>query len=129
MRKTLIINLLLILILFAGCSQKEKINLVFNLDSPVLQYAANRLKQHLASQEINIQEQESNGEFTTEIFLLTPETAVGDQQKQIISENISTIEDEGFSIKKDGNKVFIVGKSPKGCLYGTMELIEQLGSE
>lgn len=129
MRKTSIINLLLILVLLSGCTRKEKINLVFNTDSSVLKYAANQIKQQLATSGTDIQEHKSNGKFSEEIFLLTPETASGERQQQIVNENISSIEDEGFSLKKDSNKIYIIGKSPEGCLYGTMDMLEQLGSD
>lgn len=127
--KNISFSLLVILAFLFSCQTENKnIILVFDANSPVLQYAANQLNLHLTSAGVSNPEQDE-GNSTIQIILLTPESAKNEMEKNLVSGLDTLFSDEGFSIEKEGKNIYILSKSEMGCLYGTMDLIEQLGDD
>lgn len=117
------------LILFSNCAKKETINLVFNNESPVQNYAGNLLKKNLKTRGFAVTENRKNTPEKPEIIVINKQNA-NDGYKNILAETSGLLKSsEGFQIKKNGNKIYVVANSDNGCLYGATDIIEQLGND
>lgn len=120
--------LLLSSILFSCQPENKNVKLIFDSNSPIHQYAADQLISHLTSAGVSITQQNEENS-ARQIILLNPKSAKSETEKNLVSGLHESFSDEGFRIKKEGKNIYILSKSEKGCLYGTMDLIEQLGDD
>jgi hypothetical protein len=62
----------------------------------------------------------------TEICIISDESIGDTIAQRIFMDNVSLIQLDGYKILRLDNKIFIFGSKERGCLYGMMDLIEQL---
>jgi hypothetical protein len=98
------------------CAKPDPINIIFNKDSEVISYGAERLMDHLRSGDSRVGE--------------GPAGKSG--QQQIIADcdedrPDSDLAPEGFRISQRQNTVTITGDTARGCLHGIMDLLEKIG--
>lgn len=120
--------ILLFLFLFSACSKKETINLVFNHESPVQAYTKNLLISSLKTKGFRVTENRKISAEKPEIIVMTQEFDKSGNKKFTTELQDTLTSEEGFQIKKAGEKIYIIAKTDKGCLYGATDLIEQLGN-
>jgi len=99
-----------------SCSKPDAVKIIFDRDSQVLAYAASRLADHLSSGGISVGEGLYGKSAYHQIVILCDEE---------LSE--SGIAEEGFRISRKGETITVSGITTRGCLYGVMDLLEQVG--
>ena len=103
--------LTLSLIIIQGCSnQKSQITIFFDSSNPRIQFAVDEIKSSLAEKGIKTMVGENKNADI--IFSLQPEN--------------NELEKEGFSLKKENNRIDIIGADDAGAMYGGLELAEQI---
>ncbi len=108
--------LLVFPVVLITCSRPEAINLCYDHDFSVISYGANRLAAHLRSTGLLVKEGEAGRPTGKNIFILSREDPAG-----------TDLEPEGYRVFREKDSIYILGTTGKGCLYGIMDLIEQIG--
>jgi hypothetical protein len=123
-----IISLLLIvkLLILSSCTDSERINIYYDIDSPILSYGVSRLSDQLNMSGYIVKDNSASGNSVYEIFILTPGNNSNERFEGIVRDHITNIDQEGYKILNQENDLYIIGKTEDGCLYGIMDLIEQL---
>jgi hypothetical protein len=102
--------------ILVSCSKPDPINIIWNKDSEVLCYGAEKLVVHLRSGGFKVREGPAGRSGTTEIVILCDENHPDEE-----------IAPEGFRISANADSITIYGNTERGCLYGIMDLIDQIG--
>jgi len=110
---------LVLIIISNSCSNSSTVELIFNAEDVVQQYAAERLKAFLRD----------NNNTAHVVIIASAEDQSLQHIKEIPSEFFDNITPEGYRILPGHDTVLVLGKDAEGCLYGMMDLIEQIGSE
>ena len=105
------ISLFLSLLYLNSCSGTEIVDISFSSDSPEVKYGAKRLVNHLETSGLKVN---INGKIGNPAWTI----------KLLCEQDPSN---EGYEILYENDTIFVLGKGEKGCLYGSMDLIEQLG--
>ncbi len=128
MIKLLSLSVLFIVIRLTAFSADKNVNLIYTSESPVLKYGVNRLSNHLENAGITVlQNNSSKNNF--EVRILTSGENSNPELQKLYSDNNTGIESNGYKLILGQRSVNIISKNDKGCLYGIMDLIEQLGNE
>jgi hypothetical protein len=109
-------SLLIISIILISCSDEESVNISYDPDSEVLSYGADRLAEHLRSAGFKVGESRTGKSSSTQIVIVC-------ENDQSQAEG----EPEGFRISRRDNAVTITGNTVRACLYGIMDLLDQIG--
>ena len=113
--------LLLSALLISCYTPKKEVAIHFNPGSSVLKYGVDKLEQQLIKNDLAIGHK---GE--KKIFIVRPQDSIGQSQNQISKEQFAKIEAGGYQILRSKSNIYIFGKDDSGCLYGIMDLIQQL---
>ena len=127
MKKLIILSLLIVPIILESCSVKKDVNISYDLNSTIVSYGVSRLSNHLETAGISLKKLDANDHQQTGIFILTPNNLLKEPQQTVLSKHISNILSDGYKIILEGENIYVLGKTDKGCLYGIMDLIEQIG--
>ncbi len=112
-----------------ACDDPGTPRINFNSDSPIINYGAARLTDHL----------KASGISNKSIFILSADHHPGhlpDHQPDHLpdhkplmyfAEQIAEVDPEGYKILIHNDSIFVLGKTDLGCLYGVMDLMEQIG--
>jgi len=123
--------IILIFILFTACSgsKKEGIRLQFWGDSPTVSYSVKLLSDHLENAGIQVTGPGKGDDGRRNILLVTPSSVY--HLPGHISNDLKWLgmKKEGYRIWLKTDTVMVMGGSDRGCLYGVLDLIEQLGPE
>ena len=123
--------ILLIFFLVTACSgpKKEDISLQFWGDSPIVSYSVKLLSDHLEDAGTQLSGPGKGDEVNTHILLITPSSVY--RLPGQISTNLKWLglDRDGYRISLKPDTVMVMGGSDRGCLYGVLDLIEQLGSK
>jgi hypothetical protein len=103
-------------VLLISCTGPDDIIIFYDEDSEVLSYGAKRLATHLWSDGLTVRVNEAGTSAGVSIFLLSGEDP-----------RSTEIAAEGFMIRREGDSIFIDGGTDRGCLYGIMDLLGQIG--
>lgn len=128
MRNFAIVWIMILPVFLASCSYTKTINICYNSSSSVLSYGVNRLSTLLQSSGYNVETCKEDHNITTRIVIHSQEQDLDEQQAKLLSTKVTNLMPDGFSIFKDGEIIYIMSKTDRGCLYGIMELMEQLGT-
>jgi len=128
MKKTLIFYLLTLPIILTARSESKIINIFYASHSSIIDYGITKFSDHLKISGLSLNINNETNNSINGIHVLTSNDQLNDQQQEILSGNISAVTSDGYKIIKDDKNIYIIGKTDKGCLYGIMDLIEQLGS-
>ncbi|MCK4751114.1 MAG: hypothetical protein KAT15_28845, partial [Bacteroidales bacterium] len=128
MRYTAVGLLVTMLCLLFECSKPEQINLVFDTDSPVLSYGTDRLEVHLASTGTKVKSGNQGKQSGQTVFIYNEASHSVLLPNTDLSGYFEALSPEGYHILRRSDSLFVLGQSDQGCLYGIMDLIEQLGS-
>jgi hypothetical protein len=109
-------SLLIISIILVSCAHQESINIFYDSDSAVLSYGAERLADHLRSGGFKVGEGQAGKSAATQIVILCDK-----------DHPHADIAPEGFRISHQDDTITITGSTSRGCLYGIMDLLEQIG--
>ncbi len=108
--------LFIIPFILVSCSKPDPININYNRDSEILSYGAEKLAVQLRSGGFKVREGLAGESGTNKIVILCNEDHPD-----------AEIAPEGFRISRNGDSITIYGNTARGCLYGIMDLIEQIG--
>lgn len=119
--------LLLATIILSSCSKPSNdINILYNSDSAILSYGVNRLAKHIESSGQVVNKNEEINISKNSIFILTSSDTIHKEHSKLLATRITSIKPEGYKIIKEKNTIYIISRTDKGCLYGIMDVIEQL---
>ena len=119
---------LLCLMLLSGCTgtRNKIVDLSYNPQSPVISYGVDRLSGHLEASGYSVSGP-GTSRSVTGISILTPGDSLDKHQEKVFSNHIPEILSDGYGIVREENQIYIIGRTDQGCLYGIMDLMEQLG--
>ena len=129
MKRNVCTLLLVNLISITSCTDFNNIDIFFDENSPVLSYGFGRLSQQFDKMGYTLKKTSEGNAIDNGIIILKPEYVSIEKYQEIINENLPGIYDEGYRILKRDGRIFILGTTDDGCLYGMMDLIEQLRSD
>ncbi|MEE9461875.1 MAG: hypothetical protein V3V53_08590, partial [Bacteroidales bacterium] len=109
-------SLLIIPIILVSCAKPDIISIIYNKDSEVLTYGAERLAVQFRSSGLKVREGLPGKSVPNQIVILFDEDRPD-----------AEIAAEGFRISRKGDSIIINGNTARGCLYGIMDLLEQIG--
>ena len=109
-------SLLIIPIILVSCAKPDIISIIYNKDSEVLTYGAERLAVQFRSSGLKVREGLPGKSVPNQIVILFDEDRPD-----------AEIAPEGFRISRKGDSIIINGNTTRGCLYGIMDLLEQIG--
>lgn len=109
-------SLLIIPVILVSCVKPDPISIIYNKDSEVLSYGAERLADHLRSGGFKVGEGRAGKSAATQIVVVCEKDRPD-----------ADIAPEGFRISRRDGNITITGNSAPGCLYGIMDLLEQIG--
>ncbi len=118
----------LIFLALFSCQHKKTIDIWYDFSSPVLSYGVERLG---AQRDFKGHALERTGslEASEGIFILSPLTPLNDDLSEILNRHLPGIEDDGYKIVREGESIYVIGLKEQGCLYGLMNLCEQLDDD
>ena len=106
--------------ILVSCPGTDLVFIGYNKGSEVLSYGAARLSDQLQKAGYMVREYDADKPVKdptgSHIIIRFQEDPPGSESSP-----------EGFSISTEGNRILIDGGTARGCLYGTMELLEQIG--
>jgi hypothetical protein len=102
--------------ILVSCSKPDSINIFYDGNSAVLSYGAGRLATHLLSGGFEVREGLAGESVSKKIIILCDEDHTD-----------GGIAAEGFRISRIGDTITITGNTAQGCLFGIMDLLEQIG--
>jgi len=108
--------LFFIFFILVSCSRQDSINIFYDRDSEVLSYGADRLADHFRSHGISTGGGLTGKPSSYQIVILC--------EKDHPNPKIAA---EGFRINRKGDSITINGNTARGCLYGIMDFLEQIG--
>ncbi len=112
---------------FISCDSQKVINIGYNTDSSILSYGIAKLSEHLEHSGCSVIEHD-NSNTSGDILILTPGRNLSNHQMEILTNNISGVKDDGFKLIKENGTIYLLGLTERGCLYGIMDIIEQLNN-
>ncbi len=127
MKKLIVIIAVTIFVTFLSCDTQQGIDVYYNDDSSILSYGVARLSKHIKDIGWSVTEH-SLGDASRGIFILTPKDDLNEHHGKILFNNISDIKNDGYKIVTEDENIYLIGLTERGCLYGIMDIIEQLGS-
>lgn len=127
MIKFLSVSILFLIIGLTANSADKKVNIVCSGNSPVLKYGSKRLNRHLTNANYSVT-QNSKNENDFEIRVLLPGEDLKPEFQKLMEVNRFGIEPDGYKLIKGEKSIHIIGQNDKGCLYGIMDVLEQLGT-
>jgi len=128
MKENLILSLLTLSLTMYASTEPKVIDISYNTHSSVVSYGVARLSDHLKTSGYDINEHVKPTPSRKGIFIITPDDQLSHPEKIVLSEHVADIACEGYKIVQEGEIIYIIGKTDRGCLYGTMDLLEQLGA-
>ncbi len=126
MKKKLILSLLTLSLVLAACTGSKVIDISYNSHSSIVAYGVARLSDHLKTSGYTVNEHGKTNLLRKGIFVITPDDQLSNPQQIVLSDHIADITSEGYKIVMQGEIIYIIGKTEKGCLHGIMDLLEQL---
>ncbi len=111
-------SILIISILLVSCSDRGTIDISCDSHSAVLSYGTERLADHLRSGGFGVGEGRAGKSGATQIVILCEK-----------DHPLADISAEGFRISRQDHTITVSGNTARGCLYGIMDLLEQIGPE
>jgi hypothetical protein len=116
------------ILIFLACGKNKTIHVNFNHASSVLKYGVSLLEEHAQESGFSIQQNDLD-EANNEITIISINDSINPKLNSFRSQNISGIKDDGFKIIRNEDQIYIIGNSDRGCLYGLIDLIEQMGAD
>ncbi len=113
------------LLLLLSCQRREVVDIWYDTASSVLSYGVGRLDDQF---EISGHALERNGAVKRKegLFILTPDAPLNENMGEVLYRHLPGIEGDGFKMVREGNRLYLIGLTDRGCLYGLMDLAEQL---
>lgn len=116
---------IIVLLFFYSCQTKNTHFISFNQSSAILEYGASKLETHLKNYGYSLIKTDVQ-HAKKGLIILSGNDSLHPVYKDFISLN-PDIGEDGFLIKKEGDKIYIAGKTDRACLYGLFEIIGQIG--
>jgi hypothetical protein len=129
MRKFSPILLIICLFVNISCSEKRRVEIQNWGESALMDYATGRLADHMKNAGIQVTDHSRGDEVYRRILLITPASVYHLPKNIGCGIDWMNMEKEGYRICVHSDTVMVVGRSERGCLYGVMDLMEQLGPE
>ena len=127
MRNLLFAWIMTIPVILASCSKQKTVHICYESTSSILSYGADKLAGALRSSGFAVEFCQKNHPLTSGIVFINQEQDLNEQQENLISSNVPDLHPDGFKLVKDGEILYVLAKTERGCLYGIMDLVEQLG--
>jgi len=118
--------LFFLVITINSCQQSRRVILKYNTDDPVISYAIQRLSDQLESSGYSIYKEGTKSVDDLQITLETKVIVTSGKNQDSVDEEPHNLSKDGFLLSKISGKIKINGGNERGCLYGVMDLIEQL---
>ncbi len=124
--RNFLIACIIILVMLASCAKPKTVHVCYESASSILSYGADKLTGALHHAGYSVEFCQEDHLPTDGIVLLYLEQDLDEKQKKLVSSNVSGIKPDGFKILKEGKLIYVLSKTERGCLYGIMDLVEQL---
>jgi hypothetical protein len=126
MNKLFTISLSIISIILVSCSDSKDVEISYDKKSSVISYGITKLSEQLKSSGYNVYDVSNKSNSDTEICIISDESIGDTIAQRIYLDNVSQIQLDGYKIIRQDSRIFVCGIRERGCLYGLMDLIEQL---
>ena len=125
MNTNLKVALAILLVLLLSCDRQERIRICFDTSSELLSYGAGKLGQHL--EEAGYTQGSCSTDISSgDIYIYSAGSPELVQDNGFLSGQIQDLEVDGYKIIRENGKIYILGGSERGCLYGMMDVIEHI---
>ena len=127
------IILLLALLLLLSCQRREGTDVWYDHASSVLSYGVEKLgaQMDISDHSLDISgralEKDGTAKASKGLFILTPSAPLNEALGEVLYRFLPGIEDDGYKIVREGKALYVIGVTDRGCLYGLMDVAEQLG--
>jgi hypothetical protein len=108
-----------------SCADRSKIEVVYHGNSFLLTQSLEKFTSAAAVRDLVV-EINSPSNHGPVIHLLSAAHHQPDAFNEMLTENISTINDDGYKLIKKEKSIYILAKTDRGCAYGLQDLTEQL---
>lgn len=116
------------MLVLISCNRQEGTTVYYNTSSQVLSYGVERL-----SGLIDVSGHALNGKVDVAnsdgLFILTPSSELNPALSELLNRHLPGIMDGGYKIVEEGSSLYVIGATDRGCLYGLMDVMEQMGGK
>jgi hypothetical protein len=124
----------LAMVLLLSCQRHDRIDVWYDQTSSVLSYGVEKLGALIDISGLALEKDGAIGaskfsKFSKGLFVLTPSAPLNETLGEVLDRFLPGIEDDGYKIVWDGGALYVIGLTDRGCLYGLMDVAEQLGVE
>ena len=120
------VSILYLCILFTACQSSENVAILSDSESPSMTYGISKLSEQLTTSNYSIITTVKNSPPDTKIVLLTSGSGIADEYKSLYASYSTEIVNDGFITTWRDNSLYVVAVTERGCLYGIMDIIDQL---
>ena len=113
-------------IFIVSCSDSKDTYISYDKNSAVINYGITKLSEQLKRTGYDIYDNPKSGFSGSEIYIISDESKSSVITQQIYLDNVKEVQQDGYKIINKDKKIYIIGKEERGCLYGMIDLIEQL---
>jgi len=126
MKKLLSIFNILIAILLISCSDSKVVRIYYDTNSSILSYGVSKLAEQLESDGYSLLEFSDEKNLGKGILVIGPGFNTTEKLQDILDGNNANMHLDGYRILKKNDNIIIAGNMDRGCLYGIMDLKEQI---
>jgi hypothetical protein len=117
------------LVVPVSCTHTERLILYCNTDSSIISYGISRLSEHAEVLVNSLEEILFEDNDSKQIIVLSSASGLKGKYKAFVEDELSDIKTDGYKILRQGDNIYVMGKTDRGCLYGIMDLREQLAAD
>ncbi|QGY47212.1 hypothetical protein GM418_27170 [Maribellus comscasis] len=110
-----------------SCQGENVVRVYFPKSSPILKYGISKFADQIDISTYDISH-EPETQNQPSVFILTPGFYPNQEAEAIFKVHHQDITNDGYKIKREKNKVYVIGATERGCLYGILDITEQLKS-
>ncbi len=107
-----------------SCSDGKGIQLEYDTNSAILSYGATQLKDDIETGGYTLQDSPEGASYI--IHFVSADQKLNQIQNVILKQHSPDITPDGYKIRREGDHIYVIGKTERGCLYGIQDIKEQL---
>ncbi|MGD9328988.1 MAG: hypothetical protein PVH48_08500, partial [Cyclobacteriaceae bacterium] len=120
------ILIVFIALCFNSCHRGKTVTIKYDSTSNILSYAITRLTSSLESSGYNVHKEELRSIDDSKVVLKYPGLISNGNNNPAFKDQLSNPGRDGYILSKTNGQIEIIARNDRGCLYGVMDLIEQL---
>ena len=125
MEARLKILFVLFLLSFTAIANDKTINIYHNKSSTVLNYGVLKFKEEVNKSGYAVYSSDFYA-LSEGIIIISSLDTLQTELKKMYSDISPTIVNDGYKLLKKDTKIYIIGNSERGCLYGLFDIMEQI---